>query len=180
MKIRINKTILEILKGDITDQKTDCIVNPANSRLIMGGGVAGAIRKKGGLSIQEECNKIGYVSIGEAVITTGGKLPARYVIHAVGPMVNEHHADEKLKDATLNSLKLAEKKNLRSITFPAISTGIFGFPKDRCALIMLSTTLGYLEGLTQIERVVFCLYNKKILKIFKNTIQKIRKNLESK
>lgn len=173
MKIRINKTMLEILKGDITNQKTDCIVNVANSRLLMGGGVAGAIRKKGGQSIQEECNKIGYAPVGEAVITTGGKLPARFVIHAVGPKFNEHHADEKLKGATLNSLKLTEKKNLISITFPAISTGIFGFPKNRCALIILSTTIAYLEGLTKIEKVVFCLYTEEILKIFTNTIQKI-------
>ncbi len=173
MKAKINNTSLELIQGDITDQTTDAIVNAANTSLQMGGGVAGAIRRRGGLEIQEECNRIGGTYVGGAVITTGGKLAAKYVIHAVGPRQGDEHADAKLKDATLNSLLLADKNHLKSIAFPAISTGIFGFPKDRCATIMLSTTIAYLEGPTKLEKVVYCLYDKKTLEIFERTIQSL-------
>ncbi len=111
--------------------------------------------------------------MGGAVITTGGNLKAKYVIHAVGPRRGEEHEDEKLKDATLNSLILADKNNLKSIAFPAISTGIFGFPKDRCATIMLSTTIAYLEGPTKLEKVVYCLYDQNTFEIFKRTLQSL-------
>lgn len=171
MKTKINNVILELIQGDITEQTTDAIVNAANTLLQMGGGVAGAIRRRGGPTIQQECNKIGSINVGEAVITTGGNLPAKYVIHAVGPIHGAEHEDEKLKDSTLNSLILADKNHLKSITFPAISTGIFGFPKDRCATIMISTTIAYLEGPTDLERVVFCLYDKKTLGIFERNLQ---------
>ncbi len=170
MKTKINNVILELIQGDITEQTTDAIVNAANTALQMGGGVAGAIRRRGGPIIQQECNKIGSIYVGEAVITKGGNLPAKFVIHAVGPIHGVEHEDEKLKDSTLNSLKLADKNHLKSITFPAISTGIFGFPKDRCATIMLSTTIAYLEGPTGLEKVVFCLYDKKTLKIFEHNL----------
>jgi len=171
MEAKINKTILELTQGDITDLDTDAIVNAANTALQLGGGVAGAIRRKGGPKIQEECNKVGGTHVGGAVITTGGNLKAKYVIHAVGPRHGEEHEDEKLKDATLNSLILADKNNLKSIAFPAVSTGIFGFPKDRCATIMLSTTVAYLEGPTKLEKVVYCLYDKNTFEIFKRTLQ---------
>jgi len=173
MEAKINKTILELTQGDITDLDADAIVNAANTALQLGGGVAGAIRRKGGPKIQEECNKIGGTHVGGAVITTGGNLKAKYVIHAVGPRHGEEHEDEKLKDATLNSLILADKNNLKSIAFPAVSTGIFGFPKDRCATIMLSTTVAYLEGPTKLEKVVYCLYDKNTFEIFKRTLQSL-------
>ncbi len=173
MEAKINKTILELTQGDITDLDADAIVNAANTALQLGGGVAGAIRRKGGPKIQEECNKIGGTHVGGAVITTGGNLKAKYVIHAVGPRHGEEHEDEKLKDATLNSLILADKNNLKSIAFPAVSTGIFGFPKDRCATIMLSTTAAYLEGPTKLEKVVYCLYDKNTFEIFKRTLQSL-------
>jgi O-acetyl-ADP-ribose deacetylase (regulator of RNase III) len=173
MKAKINRSVLELLQGDITDQTTDAIVNAANAALQMGGGVAGAIRRRGGAKIQEECNRIGGTHVGGAAITTGGKLAAKYVIHAVGPIHGEEHEDTKLKDATLNSLILADQKNLRNIAFPAISTGIFGFPKERCATIMLSTTIAYLEGPTKLEKVVYCLYDQKTFEIFKRTLQSL-------
>ena len=176
MKAKINNTVLELIQGDITDQTTDAIVNAANSALQMGGGVAGAIRRRGGPKIQEECNRIGGTHVGGAVITTGGNLAAKYVIHAVGPRHGEEHEDAKLKDATLNSLILADQKNLKSIAFPAISTGIFGFPKDRCATIMLSTTIAYLEGPTKLEKVVYCLYDWKTFEIFKRTFQSLTRS----
>jgi O-acetyl-ADP-ribose deacetylase (regulator of RNase III) len=171
MKVQINKAILELTQGDITDLDTDAIVNAANTALQLGGGVAGAIRRKGGPKLQEECNKIGGIHVGEATITTGGSLKAKYVIHAVGPIHGEEHEDEKLKDATLNSLILANENRLKSIAFPAISTGIFGFPKDRCATIMLSTTIAYMEGPAKLERVVYCLYDQNTFEIFKSTLQ---------
>lgn len=180
MKAKINNTVLELIQDDITDQTTDAIVNAANAELQMGGGVAGAIRRRGGPEIQEECNRIGGTYVGGAVITTGGKLAAKYVIHAVGPKQGDEHADAKLKDATLNSLLVADKNRLKSIAFPAISTGIFGFPKDRCAIIMLSTTIAYLEGPTTLEKVVFCLYDKKTYEIFAHTLQSLtQKRLNS-
>ncbi len=173
MKIKINNTVLELIQDDITEQTTDAIVNAANSILQMGGGVAGAIKRRGGPTIQEECNKIGSTKVGGAIITTGGNLPAKYVIHAVGPVHGEVHEDEKLKDATLNSLKLADQNHLRSVALPAISTGIFGFPKNRCATIMLSTTVAYLNGPTGIAKVVFCLYDNKTLQFFEDVLKSL-------
>jgi O-acetyl-ADP-ribose deacetylase (regulator of RNase III) len=175
VKVKINKTTLELTQGDITDLDTDAIVNAANTALQLGGGVAGAIRRKDGPTIERECNTIGGTRVGGAVITTGGNLKAKYVVHAVGPKHEEEHEDEKLKDATLNSLILADKEYLKSIAFPAISTGIFGFPKDRCATIMLSTTIAYLEGPTRLEKVIYCLYDQNTFEIFRYTLQSLVK-----
>ena len=171
MKVKINKSFIELVQGDITDQTTDAIVNAANTSLRPGGGVAGAIARKGGPQIQKECDEIGGTHVGGAVITTGGNLKAKHVIHAVGPVHGMEHGDEKLKDATLNSLKLADESNLKSIAFPAVSTGVFGFPKERCATIMLSTVIAYLEGPTKLESVVFCLYNQQTFEIFKDVLE---------
>jgi O-acetyl-ADP-ribose deacetylase (regulator of RNase III) len=171
MKVEIANSVLELLDGDITEMDTDAIVNAANSMLIMGGGVAGAIRQKGGLAIQMECLKIGKTKVGGAAITTGGNLKAKYVIHAVGPQMGEGNEDTKLKNATLNSLKLADKHNLKSISFPAISAGIFGFPIDRCAEIMLRTTIEYLKGQTNLKRVVFCLFGNDSYTVFENQLK---------
>jgi O-acetyl-ADP-ribose deacetylase (regulator of RNase III) len=170
MKLQVNQSEIELMQGDITESDTDAIVNAANSQLILGAGVAGAIRSKGGPSIQEECNAIGHCPVGRAVITGGGNLKARHVIHAVGPRQGEGDEEEKLKNATLNSLKVAEENNLKSITFPAISTGIFGFPLDACARIMLTVTKEYLTGTTNIERVVFALFDDKSFQAFEDQL----------
>ena len=167
----INNRVLELVEGDITEMKTDAIVNAANAQLILGGGVAGALRRKGGPKIQEECSKAGGTFIGGAVITGGGNLKAKYVIHAVGPRMGEGNENEKLKNATLNSLKLADENNIKSISFPAISTGIFGFPIRRCAEIMLRTVIDYLNGRTGIEKVVFCLFSRPDYEIFENQLR---------
>jgi len=172
MKVRANKTELELIEGDLTEQNTDAIVNAANENLILGGGVAGAIRTKGGPEIQEECNKIGRTYVGNAVITTGGTLKAKYVIHAVGPRMGEGQEDAKLKNATLNSLIIADEYKLRSIAFPAISTGIFGFPINRCAFIMLSTVIEYLRKKTGLEKVMFCLWGMNAYTVFERELQK--------
>ncbi len=166
MKVNIEGRVLELLDGDITEMETEAIVNAANARLVLGGGVAGAIRKKGGPQIQEECDGKGGTFVGGAVITTGGNLKAKYVIHAVGPRMGEGDEDQKLRNATLNSLKLADANNLKSISFPAISTGIFGFPIRRCAEIMLQTTIEYLRGRTGLEKVIFCLFGGDSFEVF--------------
>lgn len=169
---KINQSSLEIIQGDITEMETDAIVNAANGKLIMGGGVAGAILRKGGGVIQDECDKIGGTYVGGAVITTGGNLKAKHVIHAVGPRFGEGNEDEKLRSATLNSLKLADKYKLKSVAFPAISTGIFGFPADRCAKIMLSTAIQYLKGKTGLKRIVFCLFSEEIFNVFLKELER--------
>ncbi|MFX1419088.1 MAG: macro domain-containing protein [Promethearchaeota archaeon] len=168
----VKNSLIRLVQGDITELDTDVIVNAANAQLILGGGVAGAIKRKGGPLIQYECNKIGGTYVGGAVITTGGNLKAKHVIHAVGPRMGEGDEDEKLKNATLNSLKLMDKHNLKTIAFPAISTGIFGYPIDRCAQIMISTTKEYLKGNTQINEVVFCLYSASDYAVFEKELKK--------
>jgi O-acetyl-ADP-ribose deacetylase (regulator of RNase III) len=170
MEHKIEKTTIKLYLGDITDLSLDAIVNAANSALQLGGGVAGAIRRRGGPRIQEECNKIGGTPVGTAVITTGGNLKARHVIHAVGPRYGEGDEDEKLRRATLNSLRLTDEHNLRSIAFPAISTGIFGFPLDRAARIMVHAVKEYLAGLTGLELVIFALYDKKAYQAFEREL----------
>jgi O-acetyl-ADP-ribose deacetylase (regulator of RNase III) len=157
-ELKVGNAVIKLHQGDITELNSDAIVNAANAQLILGGGVAGAIKRKGGPKIQEECNQIGRTYVGGAVITTGGKLKAKYVIHAVGPRMGEGNEDKKLKNATINSLKLMDQKNLKTIAFPAISTGIFGYPIEDCAKIMINSTKEYLHGKTQITEVIFCLY----------------------
>ncbi len=172
MKVRIADSILELLQGDITEMTTEAIVNAANAQLILGAGVAGAIRKKGGPKIQEECYKKAPTFVGGAVITTAGNLKAKYVIHAVGPRMGEGNEDEKLKNATLNSLKLADGNAVKSISFPAVSTGVFGFPLERCAEIMLATTIDYLKGRTRLEKVAFCLFDHRAYEIFADQLSR--------
>ena len=173
IKKEINGKTLELVEGDITAMDTEAIVNAANAQLIMGGGVAGAISHAGGPSIQEECDKIGGTFVGGAVITTGGNLKAKHVIHAAGPRMGEGDEDNKLRNATLNSLKVADDNNLKSIAFPAISAGIFGYPIDRCSEIMLGETMAYLSGKTGLERVVFCLYGASAYGVFESALSRI-------
>lgn len=167
MRRTISGVVVELMQGDITDLATDAIVNAANESLQMGGGVAGAIRRRGGPAIQRECDNIGGTSVGNAVITTGGNLKARYVIHAVGPRWGEGDEDRKLGQAVLSALKLADSRRLRTIAVPAISTGVFGFPKERAAQIILSTTIDYIKkGGTQLRRIIFCLFDPQSLSVF--------------
>jgi O-acetyl-ADP-ribose deacetylase (regulator of RNase III) len=172
MQANVAGRVLELIEGDITEMDTDAIVNAANARLILGGGVAGAIARKGGPEIQAECDRVGGTFVGGAAITTGGRLKARHVIHAVGPRMGEGKEDEKLTNATRNALKVADENGLKSIAFPAISTGIFGFPIHRCAEIMLATTLDYLKGQTGLQRVVFCLYGRDSFNVFAEQLKR--------
>lgn len=171
MLMKIAGSAVELVSGDITLLDVDAIVNAANMMLQMGGGVAGAILRRGGKDIQKECDAIGHISVGSAVITCGGNLKARYVIHAVGPRMGEGDEDEKLKNAVLNSLIVATEHNIKTIAFPAISTGIFGYPIDRCAVVMLDTVIGFLRGNDSIKKVTICLYGMNVYKIFINTLE---------
>ena len=132
--------------GDITEEQVDAVVNAANSYLKHGGGVAGAIVRKGGKIIQEESDRIGYVPVGGAVVTTAGKLPAKFVIHAVGPRWGEGEEEQKLEKAVWNALQRAEELGIASVAMPAISTGIFGFPKDRGTELILRTVVNFLRS----------------------------------
>jgi O-acetyl-ADP-ribose deacetylase len=161
---------IHLLIADLTDMNVDAIVNAANEHLILGGGVAGAIARKGGPSVQEECDRIGGTFVGGAVITNAGNLAAKKVIHAVGPRLGEGDEDQKLKNATRNALKLAVENNLHSIAFPAISTGIFGYPMDRCAQIMLTETIAFFENPGSVKDVYFCLWQEKDYQIFYETL----------
>ncbi|HEY3412939.1 MAG TPA: macro domain-containing protein [Armatimonadota bacterium] len=139
---------VSLRKGDLTEEAVDAIVNAANEHLQHGGGVAGAISRKGGPSIQRESNQVGIVETGTAAMTGAGDLPSRFVIHAVGPIWSQHdefEADSLLASAVECSLDLADAKSLVSIAFPAISSGIYGFPKDRCAEIMLRAAVSWLD-----------------------------------
>ncbi len=167
--------MIKLIKGDITELAVDAIVNAANSHLIMGGGVAGAIRRKGGEVIQEECDRIGGTFVGGAVITGAGAIKAKHVIHAVGPRMGEGDEDNKLRNATLNSLKIADEKRLKTIAFPAISTGIFGYPVYRCAKIMLNTTKEFLKTNNFPKEVIFCLYDDKTYEVFEREFTEQRR-----
>lgn len=173
METRIKHTAIKLVDADLTEMNADAIVNAANAALQLGGGVAGAIRRKGGPAIQQECDQIGGTPVGTAVITTGGNLKARHVIHAVGPMMGEGDEDQKLRGATLSSLRVADENHLKSIAFPAVSTGIFGFPLERCAEIMLNTTIEYLQGKTALEEIVFCLWGKEAYGVFEKALNRL-------
>jgi O-acetyl-ADP-ribose deacetylase len=172
VKAIIGERTIELKQGDLTELAVDAIVNAANAQLILGAGVAGAIRTKGGTSIQEECDHIGAIPVGQAAVTGAGNLQARYVIHAVGPRMGEGNEDEKLRQATWNSLLRATEKGLKSIAFPAISTGIFGFPKDRCAAIMITAVRRFLkEQPASLEKVIFCLWSAEDLAVFERALE---------
>jgi O-acetyl-ADP-ribose deacetylase (regulator of RNase III) len=165
-EIRINQAVLSLALGDITTQATDAIVNAANPELKGGGGVDGAIHAAGGPSILEECRKIvarqGNLPTGQAVITGGGNLKAGYVIHTVGPVWHggNHGEAEMLASAYRESLKLAAGHNLSSISFPSISTGVYGYPLDKAASVAIGAVVDFLtDNATSVREVIFVLYS---------------------
>jgi O-acetyl-ADP-ribose deacetylase (regulator of RNase III) len=157
-------------QGDLTVAKVDAIVNAANNDLVLGGGVAGAIRIKGGPAIQAECDRIGPVPLGAAAITGGGRLTAPYVIHAASMRLGGRTTEESLRESTRNSLLRAKEHGLESIAFPAIGTGIAGFPMERCAEIMLAEIRGHLRGDTPLKRIEMVLYDQASLEVFERTL----------
>lgn len=152
---------IEVLKGDITKLKVDAIVNAANKTLLGGGGVDGAIHRVGGSDILEECKQIGGCKTGEAVITTGGKLKAKKVIHTVGPIWKDGNSNEPdlLYKSYINSLLVAKENNLRTIAFPNISTGVYRFPKERAADIAISAVRKFVEEHNCFDKIIFCCYD---------------------
>lgn len=165
-ELPVNQSKIIFLKGDITRQKVDAIVNAANSSLMGGGGVDGAIHRAGGPTILEECKNIvakqGRLPTGQAVITTGGDLLAKYVIHTVGPIYREAKAQAQaqgLRNCYVNSLKLAVKKGIQSIAFPSISTGAYGYPLDEAAPIAVAAVRDFLKDKSCIKIVYFVLFN---------------------
>lgn len=155
---------IEFVKGDITEQDVDAIVNAANTSLWLGSGVAGAIRMKGGPAIQQECDRIGPIPLGEAAITGGGRLKARYVIHAAAMDLGGGVSAESCRAATLHSLERAEEKGLRIIAFPAIGTGVGGLDLAECAGTMLEAVRGFQPK--SLARVVFVLFDAHALEVF--------------
>lgn len=178
-EILVGSTRIKLVKGDITEIEVDAIVNAANSHLQLGGGVAGAIRERGGLSIQEECDEIGECAVGAAVSTIAGDLPAKRVIHAVGPRMGDGLEGAKMRSATLSALHLAEREDLQSIAFPAISSGIFGVPVKDAAEAMLSMTVEHLRKGSPLGLVVFCLFEDETFDVFKGVLKGILEKQEN-
>jgi len=169
MRFKVNQSTVELIQGDIVGQDVDAIVNAANSSLAGGGGVDGAIHRAAGPELLAECRRLGRCPTGEARITKGYRLPARHVIHAVGPIYQRHEQDaELLASAYHNSLELAAQHGVKTIAFPAISTGIYGYPLDQAAPIALQTAKQYLEQHSEIELVRFVLWDTAALKAYEH------------
>jgi len=179
VEVKIKDKILECIKGDITEQEGfSAIVNAANAELRPGGGVSGAIHRKAGSYLYEECKKLAPIRVGEAVITKGYNLPNPYVIHTLGPIYSqEKDPAKKLSLCFRNCLRLAEERRLTSIAFCAISTGIFGYPLKEAAEVSLKTVIDELSKLKYIKRVRFVLYDDKTLAVFEDALKKIIKGI---
>jgi O-acetyl-ADP-ribose deacetylase (regulator of RNase III) len=180
LTLNVNQAKLSIIQGDISRQTTDAIVNAANSGLMGGGGVDGAIHRAGGPAILEECIQIvsrqGRLPTGQAVITTAGKMKARHVIHTVGPIWHGGDQGEPglLASAYRESLKLAAENNLSSISFPSISTGAYGYPVDRAARIALKEVISFLSKTTSVKEVVFVLFDSRTFETYADALWEIK------
>jgi O-acetyl-ADP-ribose deacetylase len=175
MQVKVGQSSLEIVEGDLTLQDTEAIVNAANTYLRPGGGVDGAIHRAGGPKIEEECRQLGGCPTGEARLTTGGNLKARYVIHTVGPVYRggAHREPELLAASYRESLKLAAAKGLTSIAFPSISTGAYGYPLAEAARIALKTTMEFLADHPEIRLVRFVLFGQAAYQVYEKTLQEL-------
>ena len=169
---------IQIQQGDITEMDVEAIVNAANNDLILGAGVAGAIHRKGGPTIQDECNEIGSIPLGYAAITSGGNLKARYVIHAASMgLGGERTTAKSLKTSTAHSLRIAAERKLKTVAFPAVGTGVSGFPVEECAQIMLGEAVQHLKSGTSLETVYFVLFDEATRNTFAKTWEKMKKEL---
>lgn len=174
MEKKIGDSRLELIEGDITTQDTEAVVNAANKRLAPGGGVAGAIHSAAGPKLWEECKELGECETGEAKITDGYELPASYVIHTVGPVYGGSSEDPKLLASCYrNSLELAEENKIESISFPALSTGVFGYPVKEAAEVALTTIRDFLQGGTKINLVRFVLYDSSTLETHEEVLRSL-------
>jgi O-acetyl-ADP-ribose deacetylase (regulator of RNase III) len=157
-----------LVEGDITEQAVDAIVNAANSALQLGAGVAGAIREKGGPSIQQECDAIGAIDVGDAAVTGAGRLPARFVIHAAGMPPDGRATEDSVRRSARKSLALASERGCRTIAVPAIGAGIGGFPPQRCAEVLLEEARAHLAGETSLTEIRFVLFGEPSYRIFES------------
>ena len=175
MQVTINKSQLELVEGDITKQDTEAIVNAANPSLLGGGGVDGAIHRAAGPGLLEECRTLGGCQTGDAKITKGYRLKAKHVIHTVGPVYYRDgaRAPELLASAYRRSLEVASENNVRSVSFPSISTGAYGYPMEEAALIALQTVINYLETHPGIELVRFVLFGARAYQLYEEALQEI-------
>jgi len=175
VRAKVGNAVLRLTKGDITEQNTDAIVNAANSGLRGGGGVDGAIHRAGGPAIMEECRQIGHCDTGDAVVTTGGRLKARFVIHTVGPRWAGGGKGEEdlLASAYRRSLEVAEEEGLRTLAFPSISTGVYGYPVDQAARVALKTVKEYLSGRSGIKEVTFVLFSDEDLLCYTKALESL-------
>jgi O-acetyl-ADP-ribose deacetylase (regulator of RNase III) len=164
---------IEIVEGDITELSVDAIVNAANNDLQLGAGVAGAIRRKGGPSIQEECDRIGSIRVGQSALTGGGNLKAKWVIHAAAMGFGHPATAESIRSATKSSLIIARDKKMNIIAFPALGTGVSGFPLDECAEIMIGEVAEFLLDNEYPREVVFCLWGKEAEGVWREEMEKI-------
>jgi O-acetyl-ADP-ribose deacetylase (regulator of RNase III) len=176
----VNQARLSIIQGDITKQATDAIVNAANPGLMGGGGVDGAIHRAGGPAILEECKQIvakqGHLPTGKAVITTGGNLKAKYVVHTVGPIWQGGNKGEAtlLESAYRESLKLAAEHNLTSVSFPSISTGAYGYPVAEAAKVAIKAVVSFLrEQVTSLKEVVFVLFDSRTYEAYSSALEEV-------
>lgn len=170
MRYSIDHGSIQVLQGDITDQQTEGIVNAANNHLWMGAGVAGAIKRKGGPEIEAEAVAQGPVEIGEAVLTSGGSLPAKHVIHAAAMGQDLHTDAMKIKTATRNSLLLAERNGISSLSFPALGTGVGGFSPHHCAKIMMTEAIEFLMRSKHLHEIRFVLFDKPTFSAFEDEL----------
>lgn len=181
MEFKVGQAVVEIIRGDLTEVEADAIVNAANSSLMGGGGVDGAIHRKGGAVIAEECRRIRETEwpdglpTGKAVITSGGNLKAKYVIHTVGPrwLGGFHVEAELLKQAYRSSLKLAVANGLKIVAFPSISTGAYGYPIEEASRIAVNTVKAFLEKEDKLERVIFVLFSEGDFQLYLKTAKSV-------
>lgn len=173
MQVCLGDAVIRLVEGDITELEADAIVNAANNHLWMGGGVAGAIKRKGGAEIEREAVSKGPIPVGEAVVTGAGKLKARYVIHAAVMGQDLVTDADKIRAATRSSLERARELGIRSVAFPALGTGVGGFPMEEAARIMLEVTRDWIEAGGQLREVVFCLYGQQAYSAFAAVLQKM-------
>lgn len=173
VSITYRGVLIEVLEADITEQAVDAIVNAANNDLILGGGVAGAIARKGGPSIQEECHRHGPIQVGEAAITGAGDLPARYVIHAASMRLGGTATAESIRSSVAHSLQLAETHGVESLALPAVGMGIAGFPLNEGARIMMETLKAHIDSGTNLKQVRFCLFGREATEAFERALREV-------
>ncbi|MBC7107522.1 MAG: macro domain-containing protein [Methanomassiliicoccales archaeon] len=173
MQKTINGITVRVLRGDITEMETEAIVNAANNMLWMGAGVAGAIKKKGGKEIEEEALSKGPIPVGEAIVTGAGRLKAKYVIHAASMGQDLKTDAKKIASCTLASLKRADELGIKSISFPAIGTGVGGFSIDEAAEVMINTIIDYIKRGTGLQLIQFTLFDEDTKKAFENVLERV-------